>query len=199
MILAIDTCHSTGSIALVHQGVILQQLPLDGGEGHGHLLFSAIDQLALPLSAIDAFAAGQGPGTFTGVRIGLTAIKGLAEAMGKPAFGISNLAALATGPNSIPFYDARRGDVYALLPDQGELVLPYSQFLTLIPPGAELVSFDSWPDLAYTQRPRLLAGVIGLLAEQRFLAGERPDPAALDANYVRRTDAELQWRDRVQS
>lgn len=198
MILAIDTCHSTGSLALVDNGHVLKEIGLDGGEGHGHLLFAAIDQLGVPLSAVDAFAAGQGPGTFTGVRIGLTAIKGLAEACGKPAFGISNLAAVATyakGPRAVPFYDARRGDVYVCLPEAGELVLPYAQLLAAAPPGSELVSFGEWPDLTFTPAPVWLAGVIGRLAEQRFRLGERPDPASLDASYVRRTDAELQWQD----
>jgi tRNA threonylcarbamoyladenosine biosynthesis protein TsaB len=198
MILAIDTCHATGSIALVDNGRVLKEAGLDGGEGHGHLLFTALDQLGVPLGSIDAFAAGQGPGTFTGVRVGLTAIKGLAEACGKPAFGISNLAAVATyakGPRAVPFYDARRGDVYARLPDAGEVVLSFEQFLAAAPPGSELVSFGDWPGLNVTLAPAWLAGAIGLLAEQRFRLGERPDPAYLDANYVRRTDAEKQWQD----
>ncbi len=198
MILALDTCHSTGSIAVVENGRVVMEAGLDGGEGHGHLLFTALDQLGVPLSSIDAFAAGQGPGTFTGVRIGLTAIKGLAEACGKPAFGVSNLAAVATyaqGSQPVPFYDARRGDVYVRLPDAGEVVLPFEQLRTAAPPGSEFVSFGNWPGLDVTLAPVWLAGAIGLLAEQRYQRGERPDPAYLDANYVRRTDAELQWRD----
>ncbi|MFN7544466.1 MAG: tRNA (adenosine(37)-N6)-threonylcarbamoyltransferase complex dimerization subunit type 1 TsaB, partial [Acidobacteriota bacterium] len=137
MILALDTTHEQGSIALVDQGLILCEHSLDGADGFGHTLFAAIAALPVPLDRIDAFSAACGPGTFTGVRIGLTAVKGLAEATGKPAYGISNLAALLTfarSPRAIPFYDARRGDVYARRLDGEEVVIPLAQLPQLAPP-----------------------------------------------------------------
>lgn len=198
MILALDTTHEIGSLALVENGIILEEQVLSGGDGYGHLLFAAIESLSVPVQRIDAFAAACGPGTFTGVRIGLTAVKGFADALNKPAYGISNLTALSTfgsAPHVIPFYDARRGDVYARLLDGSEQVLPVPQLFSQIFTPVEWVSFDPWPGLQVTLAPRAIAGVIGRLAEERFNNGDRPDPASLDANYVRRTDAELNWRD----
>lgn len=198
MILAIDTTHAIGSIALVEQGVVLKEITLDGGDGYSHLLFEAIAELGAAMDTIDGFAAACGPGTFTGVRIGLTAVKGLGEAMHKPAYGLSNLEALLTfakTPHAIPFYDARRGDVYARLEDGSEVVMPLAQVLQLATSGAEWISFEPIEGLVLTTAPRIIAGAIGILAENRWREGDRPDPASLDANYVRRTDAELNWRE----
>jgi tRNA threonylcarbamoyladenosine biosynthesis protein TsaB len=144
VILAIDTTHETGSIALVDQGIVLKEITLGGEDGFGHLLFEALRSLELPLEQVDGFAAACGPGTFTGVRIGLTAAKGLAEAMGKPAYGVSNLDALlryGTKPSVVPLYDARRGDVYARLPDGQEVVTPLAQVRALVGEDVEWVSF----------------------------------------------------------
>ncbi len=197
MILAIDTTHEVGSLALVEGGQIVEEVTLDGGDGYGHLLFEALGALSVHVKDVDGFAAACGPGTFTGVRIGLTAVKGLGEALGKPVYGVSNLdALLGFGAGLVvPFYDARRGDVYARLLDGSEVVMPLARVRELIHREVEWVSFDAVDNLAVTLAPRVIAGAVAKLAEQRWLAGERPDPAALDANYVRRTDAELNWRE----
>lgn len=198
MILAIDTTHEVGSLAVVDKGVVIREVVLDGGDGFGHLLFEALQQLDLELSLVDGFAAACGPGTFTGVRIGLTAVKGLGEAMGKPVYGVSNLEALllyGSAARIVPFYDARRGDVYARMLDGSEVVMPLAQLRSSIHEAVEWVSFDPVDDMDITIAPKVIAGSIGLLAEKRWLAGEFPDAAALDANYVRRTDAELNWRE----
>jgi tRNA threonylcarbamoyladenosine biosynthesis protein TsaB len=124
-------------------------------------------------------------------------VKGLGEALGKPVYGVSNLdALLGFGAGLVvPFYDARRGDVYARLLDGSEVVMPLARVRELIDGEVEWVSFEAVDDMAVTLAPRVIAGAVGKLAEKRWLAGERPDPAALDANYVRRTDAELNWRE----
>ena len=197
MILAIDTTHEVGSLALVEGGRVVEEVTLDGGDGYGHLLFEALGALSVDMKYVDGFAAACGPGTFTGVRIGLTAVKGLGEALGKPVYGVSNLEALMGYGSGlvVPFYDARRGDVYARLLDGSEVVMPLDRVRELIDREVEWVSFDPVEDLPLTLAPRVIAGAVGKLAEIRWLAGERPDPAALDANYVRRTDAELNWRE----
>ncbi len=206
MILAIDTSHDFGSLALLANGELLEETPLVSADGFAHILFQSIEALlarhGVALPHIDAFACAQGPGSFTGLRVALTAVKGLAEARNKPAFGVSNLQALASSgrtPVRAPFYDARRGDVYAAFPDGTEHVLNYPDFLSLIPPHAELISFDfsAFPAQEHprTLAPRCLAAAVARLAQERFSLGERPDPALLDANYVRRSDAELHWRE----
>ncbi len=198
MILAIDTTHEVGSIALVSGGRLLEEVTLDGGDGYGHLLFEALEKFSVSMREVDGFAAACGPGTFTGVRIGLTTVKGLGEALGKPVYGVSNLEALLSYGGTeavVPFYDARRGDVYARLLDGSEVVMPLEQVKQLVRRDVEWVSFEAVEGMTLTLAPKVIAGAVGRIAELRWLSGERPDAAALDANYVRRTDAELSWRE----
>src|SRR6476660_3106147 len=98
-ILAIDTTSEFGSLALLQGGVLLEEQPLHAPEGFSQLLYSFIDSLLRrhdwSLPSIDVFAAAAGPGSFTGVRVGLTAAKGLADATARGALAVSNLKALA--------------------------------------------------------------------------------------------------------
>jgi hypothetical protein len=79
------------------------------------------------------------------------------------------------------------------------MVLPFPGFLASLPAEAELISFDfsiyKAPQHLQTVAPRALAPAVASIAWQRYLSGERPDPITLDANYVRRSDAELHWRE----
>lgn len=155
---------------------------------------------AIGLKEIDVFVAASGPGSFTGVRVGLACIKGLAEALGKPATAVSNLRAIAsfgTAPLRAPVLDARRGEVYgAIYNDAGaivqrETVVKFESWLAALPTGAEILSPDYAADgVPITRTPRELAAAVARLAPAQ--AG---DPAALDANYVRRSDAELFWKE----
>jgi tRNA threonylcarbamoyladenosine biosynthesis protein TsaB len=128
--------------------------------------------------------------------VGLTAAKGLAEATGRKMVAISNLQALAsfgTKPLRAPVIDARRGDIFGAVYDADlrlvcdEVVMKYEDWVRTLPEGVELI----------THTPRLLAGAIARIAAGRFAAGSAQDPAEVDANYVRRSDAELMWRDKV--
>lgn len=206
MILAIDTAHDFGSLALWGPQGLVEELPLYSPDGFAHMLFGNIEALlarhTFRVQDLSAIAAATGPGSFTGLRVALSAAMGLAEAARKPAFGISNLAALAsfgTTSSRAPFFDARRGDVYGATPDGTEVVLPFPAFLPSLPPEAELISFDfslyPAPRHLQTIAPRALAAAVASMAWQRYLCGERPDPMTLDANYVRRSDAELHWRE----
>ncbi|MBV9155995.1 MAG: tRNA (adenosine(37)-N6)-threonylcarbamoyltransferase complex dimerization subunit type 1 TsaB, partial [Acidobacteriaceae bacterium] len=93
IILALDTSSEFGSLALRPNGQLVAELSLHSTEGFAHLIFPAIEQIltraGIRLSEIDCFAAASGPGSFTGVRVGLSAVKGLAEATGKRAIGVS--------------------------------------------------------------------------------------------------------------
>jgi tRNA threonylcarbamoyladenosine biosynthesis protein TsaB len=242
-ILAVDTTAEFGSIALGNEEVLL-----DAPEGFGGLIFDEIERLlrhaGRRLEDLDGFAAASGPGSFTGVRIGLACVKGLAEATGKAAFGISNLAVLArfgSAEKRVPIIDARRGEVYAGLYDARgnalapEVVCPFPKLLAQLP--QERVEFICQPltagprsrskgvaDCAASPRvgvavsgedfapfegalaetpfagcpvvtaPRALAAMVARMAIERLNAGECGDPAGLDANYVRRSDAELLFK-----
>jgi tRNA threonylcarbamoyladenosine biosynthesis protein TsaB len=196
-ILSIDTTSERGSIAIVEDERVFQEVVLQAGDGYAHSIFGEIEKLLfsqrLTLADMDGFASASGPGTFTGVRVGLTAVKGFAEAMSRKVVAVSNLKAIALFGSAelrAPFIDARRGEIYcavydaSLHPAQDEVVMKYDAWLAQLPEGAEIL-----PD----SRP--LAGAIGRIAAREFVAGRGADPASIDANYVRRADAELMWKD----
>lgn len=203
-IAAIDTTSEFGSIALAEEGRVLEEVPLHSPDGFAHLLFQHLERLlkrhGWRWEQVTGFAAAAGPGSFTGVRVGLAAAKGLAEASGALAAAISNLQAMASfgsSPLRAPFFDARRGEIYGALYDDHleplgpEAVTKFAVWRASLPAGAELLTPDPAPfGVVATVTPRALAGAIALLAFDRL-----EDPARLDANYVRRSDAELHWRE----
>lgn len=212
MILSLDTTSEFGSIALVDSGRLVGEIPFHSPDGFGHVLYGQLDLLLkqqdVALDRIDCFAAAAGPGSFTGVRVGLAAIKGLAEALGRPAVAVSNLRAVAyygSLPLRATVIDARRGEVYAALYDDElqligeEVVTNFKSWLAGLPRGGfELISTDMtlFPEVIVSAvpivtAPRALAGAVGQIASRMLEAGSASDPAALDANYVRRSDAEL--------
>lgn len=215
-LLALDTTAEFGSLALLTDNELTEEVPLHSPDGFGHTIFQSIDALLrrhnLTPAQIDCYAAATGPGSFTGVRVGLTAIKGLAEATSRPVVGVSNLKAIATfgthpGQYRAAFLDARRGEVYAAVYDaalnelQPETVIRFPNWLAQVPPDSEFLAQDFTPFAAAlsgrpcTHVPRALAAAIARLAAKDFAAGRALDPAALDANYVRRSDAELLWKE----
>jgi tRNA threonylcarbamoyladenosine biosynthesis protein TsaB len=230
ILLAIDTTGERGGIALVRGGTVVEEVALHCPEGFAHILFSEIDGLlkrhGLAIQDVDAFASASGPGSFTGVRIGLTAAKGLAEATGKKVTAVSNLRALAWyggAERRAVVIDARRGEIYGAVYDAAlsaigdEVVMklepwlaevercaPDAHFITLGAQGAGIAIKDVLaplvPGRAITEGPPSIAGAIGLIASRDLLqcAGVEAasaDPASIDANYVRRSDAELLWKE----
>ena len=213
LILAVDTTSEYGSLALVRDGELLEEALLHAPGSFSGVLYEELQRLlerhGVKLAEVACFAAASGPGTFTGVRVALACVKGLAEAMGRPAVAVSNLEAVArygTARLRGVALDARRGEIYgAVYDDAGklvteEVVTKLGPWLESLPDGVEeFLSNDVVPDLAWTRfagarvvsAPRQLAGVIARIAEERLARGEAGDAAALDANYVRRTDAEL--------
>jgi tRNA threonylcarbamoyladenosine biosynthesis protein TsaB len=234
VILAIDTTSEFGGVALRAAGRIVAERRIHAPDGFSQVLFSELEQLleqaAFSLSDIDCFAAAAGPGSFTGVRVGLAAAKGLAEAARKPIAPISNLRALATFGSRrrrITLLDARRGEVYAAIYDQHpdcvspETVASFEAWLESLSaafdgsgadagsgaPDVEFITFSGapfamalagtrWANLPWVEAPRGLAAAVALCAELDFLAGRTVDPLVADANYVRRSDAEILWNPR---
>ena len=204
-IVALDTASEHGSLALVQDGVVVEETALSAPEGFGQVLFPALERLMARHGwrheTVTGYAAGSGPGSFTGVRVALAAIKGLAEAAGARAAAVSNLEAMATygsGAIRAPFCDARRGQIYGAVFDAGlhrigeELVAEFVNWRAALPPGAELLTpIPAAFGVEATETPLALAGAIGKLAASRLV-----DPLLIDANYVRRSDAELNWVDR---
>jgi len=206
LILALDTTGESGSVALIRDARVVEEVALDSPDGFAHVLFGAISEMlarhGVTLGDIDVFAAASGPGSFTGVRVGLSAIKGFAEATGARAAAVSNLRAVASfgsKPLRAAVIDARRGEIYGAVYDwelklvADEVVMPLDAWLASLPPGeVEIISsMDARPE--WTRAPRSLAGAIGQIAAAHPELAR--DPAEIDANYVRRSDAELLWRD----
>lgn len=125
LILALDTTTRGGSIAVVRDHELLALVPGDGTRTHGERLPGemavALDRAGVSKTAIDLLAVATGPGAFTGLRIGLAAIQGLALTLDRPVAGVSALDALvkeAGDPQAefiAPWMDAQRGEVFAAL------------------------------------------------------------------------------------
>jgi tRNA threonylcarbamoyladenosine biosynthesis protein TsaB len=212
-ILAIDTTSNFGSLALHEDGATLEEVPLHAPDGFSQILYGQIDALLRrhewALDSVDVFAAAAGPGSFTGVRVGLTAVKGLADSLGRGAVAVSNLQALAEFGASDTrgvVMDARRGEIYGAVYDAGrrllspEIVTTFPAWVSALPVKlGDIIS----PDFSAFRASFGLDGV--RIVEQRTMAAAiariaevtpAQDPALLDANYVRRSDAELFWKDK---
>jgi tRNA threonylcarbamoyladenosine biosynthesis protein TsaB len=220
VILAIDTTHEFGSIALLADGELLEETLLHAVDGFGHILYghlsSMLDRHGCRVQDIECFAAASGPGSFTGVRIGLACVKGLADAVGRPVVAVSNLQALAafgSGSLRATVLDARRGEIYGAVYDADlnlvapQIVMKFPQWLQTLPEGqVEFISTGFSPFRAalagtrfegapFVEAPRALAGAIARIALVELREGRAVDPTEVDANYVRRSDAELFWKE----
>jgi tRNA threonylcarbamoyladenosine biosynthesis protein TsaB len=210
-ILAADTSSNWGSLCFVEDGEVLGQVSLTGALQHSQNLFESLEfllaRVPLKLADIDIFAAARGPGSFTGLRIGLAAMEGFAAANNRVGIGISTLEALAwKAPVSegmiAPVIDARRGEVYgALYRRAGD------DLAEEVPPAVMSPAqwFASLPDLAINfcgdgaKRYRNLMDrpAWSLLRMDLYLAPSiaelalTPRSGPLEPLYVRRTDAEI--------
>jgi len=211
-LLATDTSGRDGSIALARceqdgSCDILEIVPLAGGMFSAQLVPQVIVLLAshrLRKQDIDAFAVASGPGSFTGLRIGLAAIKGLAEILDKPIAAVSLLEALAhstTGQGRvIAALDAGRGEFYTGIYESdgvswklaSESLLTQSELLhsavdcVLVTPEPVLVAAARGHGVEVMEVERPRSDAIARLGWKKILAGEVVSPEALDANYIRR-------------
>lgn len=216
-LLAIDTARREGSIALLRDSEVVAEVLLGEGPGFGETLFQAIEGLlaehSLALSDLDCYAAATGPGSFTGIRVGLVAAKALAETNRKPIVGVSNLRALASTARGdgvrVPVLDARRGGLFAgfyaadceaIRPDvfcQWTDLEPELQLLeaTLISNESELfeagAGLAAAAETARQMAPAALGAAVARLAAEDVAAGRACKPEQVEANYIRRPNARL--------
>jgi len=219
LVLALDTTTRAGSCAVARGGVVLREHPGDEQRPHDARLpsdvMTLLDHANVPLESIDVYAVATGPGSFTGLRIGIATMQGLAFAAGKPLIGVSAFDALAqiampTDAIIATWIDAWRGDVYAARYHEGrELEAPtverpeallarYREARrphVFIGDGAEVYRtvIETVGELAHLAEPAAppLAGAMARLATGAARAGRLPPPHAIRPLYVRRPDAEI--------
>lgn len=223
LLLALENSGRCGSVALVGPGACLCEYSLNSAQTHSQRLLLAIDRLLQESETkwqdIDGLAISIGPGSFTGLRIGLSTAKGIAMAANIPMIGVPSPDGLAGQFTFQPLpvcaiIDARKKEVYAAFYQcrTGTAPLRTSDFLAL--PPAELAALITTPTIlvgdgatlyqdlfrdtlgelalmppATLHFPR--AASIGLLAQNLFSKGEFVDPATVAPLYVRKSDAEI--------
>jgi tRNA threonylcarbamoyladenosine biosynthesis protein TsaB len=231
LLLALDTCDVRGSVAVLREADLLGVVSHDTSEDYSVWLLAAIGQVlsasGIAFADVDAYVVAAGPGSFTGVRVGLTTVKAWGEVTGKPIVSVSRLEALATqaiGPHPYvaAFANAQRRQVYGALYHRENAKLDRVGEESVVGPdhflawalekaagqGIQWISTDpqmlletgAWParqSVGETvQAPSsILAPAIGRLGYRRALQKRFTDPVSLDANYLRRSDAEVFWKD----
>lgn len=208
-ILLIDTCAETGSVALADTDVAVPtplSAVLPGRRASEQLTVTLRDLAArggLGLRELGAVAVVNGPGSFTGVRVGVSAAKGLSEALGIPVIAISRLAVLAQaglGRPVLSVLDAGRGEFYCGIYEAEcrgrEALLSRTEVLEIAADRLPVVVCEPAVAEALTKlSPKMVQAPTAVaalpIALRRIMAGEFDDVANLDANYLRRTDAEI--------
>jgi len=226
LILAVDTASSCSSVALTTgdaaNGTLLASLSLNSKVTHSRRLLSGIDWLlqenAVKLADVDGLAVGLGPGSFTGLRIGMATMKGLATAMEKPLLGVSTLDGLAfscSGNTPLcALLDARKQEVYrrwyvkdtqGIYRENGPIeALSPNAFINEISAECQLVgdgTFVLGNDLLDTVKDRVAiapiplhyinAAAIAFLCCEQLQKDEIMDLDSAVPLYVRASDAEL--------
>ena len=224
-ILAVDTAGKTAGVALLQDDRLLYEVYLDGGMTHSETLMPMIDTClklcGLTCADIDLYAVNAGPGSFTGLRIGLAAVKGLAfprETLCAPVSTLEALAAAHTGEGTVLCaLDARRAQVYSaafdlatharLTPDAAEPVTALETFvkeckkpLIFVGDGAALCynTYKDQPGILPCPQPlRVLRGAgVALAGKAMWDAGTCVSPAELLPDYHRLSQAERERAER---
>ena len=221
LLLSIDTSGKQGSIALARAGEptadgsnfeVIEIVALAGGTFSAQLIPQIVELLSsngFMKTAIGAFTVASGPGSFTGLRIGLAAVKALAEVLSKPIAAVSLLevCVFASGAQGkiMAALDAGRSEVYV-----GEYEIPAGagqtprehlltrdEFLsqakgwTVVTPDPGLAEAAGAAGLTVSTLAAISAADVARLGWRKIQSGETVTPEELEANYIRRTDAEM--------
>jgi tRNA threonylcarbamoyladenosine biosynthesis protein TsaB len=219
LLLSVDTSGKQGSIALAIAGAtdgddfeVIEIAPLVGGTFSAQLIPQIVELLSrngFTKSDIGALAAASGPGSFTGLRIGLAAVKALAEVLDRPIAAVSLLevCVFASGAQGkiMAALDAGRSDVYVgeynIPAVSGQVprehILSRSEFLaqakgwTVVTPDSVLSEAAGAAGLSVSTLPPISAAAVARLGWRKIQSRETVTPEQLEANYIRRTDAEM--------
>ncbi|MGA8765140.1 MAG: tRNA (adenosine(37)-N6)-threonylcarbamoyltransferase complex dimerization subunit type 1 TsaB [Candidatus Sulfotelmatobacter sp.] len=220
LLLAADTSGKHGSIALARGELesasseveVIEVVPLAGGTFSAQLvpqIASLLGKHGFSKNDIGAFAVASGPGSFTGLRVGLAAIKALAEILGKPIAAVSLLEAVAVAGGSqgrvVAALDAGRGEIYCgeydVAGDSAKLVreriLSKNEFLagmkteTVVTPDTALAEAVRVSGVVVKAVEPISAAAIARVGWQKIQSGNTVSADQLEANYIRRLDAEI--------
>jgi len=221
-ILAADTTTPAGSVALLENERLLAEFNSATGLTHSEKLLPAVDfilqKFDMKAGDIDGFAVTVGPGSFTGIRVGLSTFKALAYASGKPIVPVTTLDALALKlrlPQArlmCPVMDAKKGEVYAALfelregrmreilvpgaykPDQFFSLFPQRRVISFIGTGAYVYReklLEYFGDKArFPRRSLFIAHEVGVLGSRLLKKGKGENFLEIEPLYLRRSQAE---------
>jgi tRNA threonylcarbamoyladenosine biosynthesis protein TsaB len=213
--LGIETSGGRGGIALLDGERVLGTRLFEKGMVHGREIAPSIrslsDELGIALGAVGLLACDLGPGSYTGLRVGLAAAKGLALALGKPLAGVASLDAMAEAARGrarvlVPAIDAKWEQIYGAVYEDGRRVTDYlaekpDAFAARVPKGAFVFGdaldahgglfrdVERGPRELWDPRPEAVA----LLGKRLHEQGVRHDAGALVPLYLRPTEAELKF------
>jgi len=222
-ILAVDTATRTGSVAVLDGETLVAEVQVTSSQTHAKRLMSVVDctlhMAGIELGALDGFAVTTGPGSFTGLRIGISAVKGFSLATGRPVTGVSTLDALAyqfpcCHALICPLLDARKAQVYTALYRGGgdgdwekvvsDRVVDPKQWLRAIEglclfvgDGArfykELIQDTLGPRARFAAPylNTLRASVVAHVGLKQIKAGQVVSVARLAPYYIRKSDAQI--------
>jgi tRNA threonylcarbamoyladenosine biosynthesis protein TsaB len=227
-ILAVDTATKSCSVAIVDKKALLAEMTVANEETHSkHLLeiiCSVIKHSGLNLSDLDGFAVTRGPGSFTGLRIGISSVKGLAVAQGKPIAGVSSLDALARQVSFSPYLicpliDARKDEVYLsryrykngdLKKESKEKAVSPKDALDeinepciFVGSGAVLYrktikeKLGGYALFAQDHENTIRASTVACLSMDRFEKNDTDDVETFVPNYIRKSDAQVKLQEKT--
>jgi len=230
IVLAMDTCDARGSVAVLRGETTLAAILHETTEDYSSWLLPAVGgvlgPLGLTVKDVDVYAVASGPGSFTGLRVGLTTVKAWSEVYGKRIVAVSRLEALAEqgsgeGAFVAAILDAQREQVFGALYRrdgrkleriEDEAVTPAGSFMEWVgervdgakvnwvtPDPNKIAQAAAWPKRESTgdtieKVQGVMAPAIGQIGYRMAMENKVTDALTLDANYVRRSDAEIFWK-----
>ncbi|MBO5262376.1 MAG: tRNA (adenosine(37)-N6)-threonylcarbamoyltransferase complex dimerization subunit type 1 TsaB [Clostridia bacterium] len=224
-ILALDSTANTSTVAVLEDGKLLASFTANINNTHSETLLpmvkSVLETLKISVDDIDAFAVSEGPGSFTGVRIGVATVKGLAFGKNKKCVGVSTIEALSQNLEGFegiicPIMNARRGQVYTgaflngerivedrcmLLCDLIQVLEGYGEPIYFVGDGYPLI--EGMENDKFRHTPEHLryqsAFSVGKVAYQKILSGEYTTDEKLRVEYLRKAQAEREREERLKA
>ena len=222
-ILAIDSCMNTSSVAILEDERLVALYTVNTDNTHSETLLpmirDALKSADIGAEEIDAYAVSHGPGSFTGVRIGVATVKGLAFGKGKPCVEVSTIEALAENLEGFsgiicPVMNARRGQVYTgifkdgarlmedrcmMLDDLIPMLYEYGEDIYFVGDGYDLAEKMSINNMRVTPEALRYANgySVGRIAYRRIKNNEAVSDSDIRVNYLRKPQAEREREERL--